>query len=65
MSNKIKIANSRGKKPVITDIKKALRLLATVEFEMNSCDLRAIISNFRDKVGGILIEDNPEIKIYK
>ncbi|MFX0183347.1 MAG: hypothetical protein ACFE95_09735 [Candidatus Hodarchaeota archaeon] len=65
MDNKIRIANCRGKQPVITDIKKVLNILAGVEFEMNYCELRTIISNFRDKMATILIEDNPKIKIYK
>ena len=62
---KIEIANSRGKHPVIKDICKCLNTLAINEFEMNHCELRQVISEFRTKIKNILVEDNPEIIIYK
>ena len=62
---KIKIANCRGKKPVINDICKALNLLANTEFEMNTCELKRILNDSRQAIAKILIEDNPKITIYK
>lgn len=62
---KIKIANCRGKRPVINDICRCLRTLSINEFEMNRCELRTIISDFRSKVEKILVNDNPDITIYK
>ena len=34
---KLKIANSRGRKPVITDIKKAYKLIDNLLVEINPC----------------------------
>ena len=62
---KIKIANSRGKKPVINDICRCLRILLVNEFEMNQCELKKLIATFRSDAAKILIADDQNIKIYK
>jgi hypothetical protein len=59
------IANCRGKKPVISDIKKALRLLSNAKFEMNDCKGKRIITKAIDNIEDVLKEDDPDIKIYK
>ena len=38
MINELKIANCRGKKPVINDIKKAYKIINALLIEINPCE---------------------------
>jgi hypothetical protein len=53
----LRIANSRGKKPLLRDIKKARDILQNVLIELNSCAGRTAISDYSDVLWDIL-EDN-------
>ena len=50
----IEIANCRGKKLVIRDIKKALELIAICSFEMNQCRLQIALSKAFNSINTIL-----------
>lgn len=60
-----KIANCRGKKPVIRDIIKAIKLLAGVKHELNECEGKARIQTAINGLENILTKDNADVLIYR
>jgi hypothetical protein len=55
--NNLKIANSRGKKPVVKDIEKARGLIANLMIELNPCDAKEKLKVV-DKILWDIIHDN-------
>lgn len=53
----LKIANSRGKKPVLADIKKAMQIIRTIYAEINPCEAKSAL-NECDKLLWYIIRDN-------
>ena len=69
MSEHLKIANCRGKKPVLNDIKNCISTLDNLFFEMNACDARftlilarAMLYDIIDKEGYHISNTNRLIK---
>jgi len=58
-----KIANCRGKNPVIRDIVKAIRLLSNARFELNDCKGKKTIDHVTHQLIKDLRNDNPKITI--
>ncbi len=53
----LKIANSRGKRPVITDLKNAYKLIDNIMIEINPCTGKDELDEIRNKLR-IIIQSN-------
>jgi len=59
------VANCRGYKPIETDLKKVLNILASLRMELNPCKAKSVIDKFAGEMGYLLVKQNPKITIYK
>jgi hypothetical protein len=65
MSEIFIVANCRGKKPVIRDIIKAIKLLSGVKHELNDCVGKSQIEKSINGLENILTQDNADVLIYR
>lgn len=59
------VANCRGKKPIITDVKKTIRILSSLKQELNDCKAKRMIDGAEFILTAMLKEDNPDVVIFK
>lgn len=60
-----KVANCRGKKPIIRDLTKIVKKLAELQIELNNCKGKFALAQAIKTLETVLIADDPEIRIYK
>jgi hypothetical protein len=54
--DKIRIANCRGKKPVINDIAKMIKKLDELNIELNDCKAKELLNKTRDMLYEIVVD---------
>lgn len=54
---KLKIANSRGTKPVLRDIEKARKIINSLLIEINPCDAKELLNECDNTLRKILSEN--------
>ena len=57
MSNYLKVANCRGKKPVLNDIKRAYMILSGISFEINTCPAQSRLRKAQDELFEIIEQE--------
>ena len=60
LMEKLKVANYRGKKPILNDIAKAIKILDKISIEINSGESRTELYKVRNKLFSIISNEGYE-----